>query len=184
MVGRRACCCWFLFVFCVLLCFVKLNSHTRVPIPLTSPPPLTLLPNLSLSLAPTPLSSTLLDHYTLLYFGFSACPEICPTELRKLSAVYERLSARERRSLQMVFVTCDPWRDSVRVVREYVARFHPQMRGFTGTPAQVANICRQYRVYHSKPPRGAEVDTEDADYLVDHSIFIYLMDKVGGRCSV
>ncbi|RKP07213.1 h-sco1, partial [Thamnocephalis sphaerospora] len=115
--------------------------------------------------------------YMLVYFGFTNCPDICPEEMDKMAEVVDQLDAESefKDAVTPVFITCDPQRDSVERVRDYVKEFHAKMVGLTGSHEQVAKAARAYRVYYSKPP-----DVEEGeDYLVDHSIFFYLMDPEG-----
>ena len=73
-----------------------------------------------------------------------------------------------------MMISVDPWRDTVGQIRGYVNQFHPRLIGLTGTPEQVMEACKSYRIYASKPP-----DEDDDDYLVDHSVFMFLMDPEG-----
>ena len=117
----------------------------------------------------------LLGSFSLIYFGFTNCPDICPEELDKMSSVVDAVATKHGHVINPVFVTCDPARDRVPTVAEYIADFHPRMIGLTGTYEAVKAACKAYRVYFSTPP-GADPTT---DYLVDHSIFFYLMDPEG-----
>ena len=133
----------------------------------------------------------ILGKWSLIYFGFTRCPDICPEELDKMGEVvnaigelYPKYTMRHSRLapdavhgpiVQPIFISCDPARDSVPVVKKYIAEFHPRLIGLTGTYAQVKAACKAYRVYFSTPPDASEND----DYLVDHSIFFYLMDPRG-----
>ncbi|KAJ1308470.1 hypothetical protein OPQ81_004174 [Rhizoctonia solani] len=96
-------------------------------------------------------------------------------ELDKMGEVVDAIDATHGPIVQPVFISCDPARDSVPVVKKYIAEFHPRLIGLTGTYEQVKAACRAYRVYFSTPPNASEND----DYLVDHSIFFYLMDPKG-----
>ena len=114
--------------------------------------------------------------YTLIYFGFTFCPDICPTELVKMSRVTTLIEQRNAKAkLTPIFITLDPYRDSCAQVGAYVKDFHPKMVGLTGTPAQIGKAAKKFRVYF------AEVDHEEGqdDYLVDHSIVMYLMGPDG-----
>ncbi|OBZ80838.1 Protein sco1 [Choanephora cucurbitarum] len=114
--------------------------------------------------------------FTMIYFGFTHCPDICPEELDKMAEVTDAVKAEFGEGiLRPVFITCDPLRDTEEVVREYVEDFHPDLVGFTGPADELKKVARSYRVYAYTPPN---VSPED-DYLVDHSIFIYLMDPKG-----
>jgi len=111
--------------------------------------------------------------YKLIYFGFTYCPAICPTELQKMSRVLAALEKNHPEALdtiQPLFISVDPERDSVEVMREYVRLFHPRIVGLTGTVPQIEFIKKRYRVFANK----VEDDTNQ-DYTVDHSSFTYLM---------
>ena len=114
-------------------------------------------------------------HFSVVYFGFTRCPDICPEELEKLSQAVTFISEKHGIHIIPVFITCDPMRDGVKEIAQYVKEFHPDMIGLTGTLDQVAKAAKAYRVYFSKPPNVKPGE----DYLVDHSIFFYLMDPEG-----
>ncbi|KAK2739621.1 Cu-binding protein [Onygenales sp. PD_40] len=115
--------------------------------------------------------------YSFVYFGFTHCPDICPDELDKMAAIIDLVRAKSNNQsvLRPVFITCDPARDSPEVLRKYLAEFHKGIIGLTGTYEQVKNVCKQYRVYFSTPEKVKPGE----DYLVDHSIYFYLMDPEG-----
>lgn len=114
--------------------------------------------------------------FTMIYFGFTHCPDICPEELDKMAEVVDAVKEEfGDHVLTPVFITCDPLRDTAEVVKDYVQDFHPDLIGFTGSPEELKQVARSYRVYSYTPP---DVSVDD-DYLVDHSIFIYLMDPQG-----
>jgi protein SCO1 len=103
-----------------------------------------------------------------MYFGYTFCPDVCPTTLLDLSRWIGKLGP-DADKLNYVFVTVDPQRDTPKLLHEYLSSFDKRIRGFTGTPEQIAKIASEYRVYYKKVP------TEDGGYLMDHSAMIYLM---------
>ncbi|KAL8818771.1 MAG: hypothetical protein Q9223_002673 [Gallowayella weberi] len=156
--------------------------------------------------------------FTLVYFGFTHCPDICPEELDKMSRIIDLLngpptpltapippppipsdhtvptspdpavsptttsatitsltSPTPRPLILPLFISCDPARDTPSVLKEYLSEFHPSLVGLTGTWQQVKDMCRAYRVYFSTP----EGVKPGQDYLVDHSIYFYVMDPDG-----
>ncbi|KAJ4704403.1 Protein SCO1, mitochondrial-like protein [Melia azedarach] len=110
-----------------------------------------------------------LGNWTIIYFGFTHCPDICPDELQKLAAAVDKIKEKGRIDVVPVFISVDPERDTVEQVREYVKEFHPNLIGLTGSSDEIKNVARAYRVYYMKTAE------EDSDYLVDHSIVMYLM---------
>jgi cytochrome oxidase Cu insertion factor (SCO1/SenC/PrrC family) len=110
--------------------------------------------------------------YRIVFFGFTHCPDICPTELATISAALDRLGADAAR-FRPVFVTVDPERDTPAAMAEYLASFHPSFVGLTGTPEQAA--ARAYRIYYAK---AGEADDPEA-YTMDHSSYVYLLDCDG-----
>ncbi|KAF9306612.1 Cu-binding protein [Mortierella antarctica] len=115
--------------------------------------------------------------YMLIYFGFTNCPDICPEELDKMAEVLDTVNKDPEIGdvITPIFITCDPQRDTVAEVNEYVKDFHKDLIGLTGSMDEIARVAKSYRVYFSKPPKLAEGE----DYLVDHSIFFYLMSPEG-----
>jgi protein SCO1/2 len=109
-------------------------------------------------------SGDLLGRYVLLYFGFTYCPDICPSELQKMAAVVRALERKPelRGAVAPVFISVDPARDTCEQVGAYCKDFHPDMIGLTGTPGQVAQAAKAYRVYFS------EVDRKEGDDEVDY----------------
>jgi protein SCO1/2 len=111
--------------------------------------------------------------FMLVYFGFTYCPDVCPTELGTIAAALDALEEAGER-VTPVLVTVDPERDTPAALADYVSRFHPRMVGLTGTPEQVAAVARAYRVFYAKVQRP-----EMSQYLMDHSSFIYLVGPDG-----
>ena len=107
--------------------------------------------------------------FLLVYFGFTYCPDVCPTELGTIAAALDALEDQGAR-VTPVLITVDPERDTPEALADYVSRFHPRMVGLTGTPQQIAAVARAYRVFYAKVNRP-----EMTQYLVDHSSFIYLV---------
>ncbi|KAK9289855.1 hypothetical protein L1049_008015 [Liquidambar formosana] len=110
-----------------------------------------------------------LGKWTLIYFGFTHCPDICPDELQKLAAAIDKIKEKTGIEVVPVFISVDPERDTVEQVGEYVKEFHPKLIGLTGDSDEIRKVARAYRVYYMK------TGEEDSDYLVDHSIIMYLM---------
>lgn len=118
-----------------------------------------------------------LGQWTFFYFGFVHCPEICPVELNRMSKVVDAVrSEKPSQPIKPLFVSCDPRRDSLLAIREYLSVFHPDFVGLVGTPQQVNDACKSYRIYYSIPSDSV-VETDD--YLIDHSIAIFLFDPKG-----
>ncbi|KAE8355134.1 mitochondrial metallochaperone Sco1 [Aspergillus coremiiformis] len=115
--------------------------------------------------------------YSFVYFGFTHCPDICPDELDKMAEIINNVkeATKGENVFLPVFVTCDPVRDTPEVLRSYLQEFHGGIVGLTGTYEQVKHMCKQYRVYFSTPQNV----NPGEDYLVDHSIYFYLMDPEG-----
>jgi protein SCO1/2 len=111
--------------------------------------------------------------FMLVYFGFTYCPDVCPTELGTMVAALDELGDVASR-VTPIFITVDPERDTPDAMADYVARFDPRLVGLTGTPEQIAAAARAYRVFYSKVQRP-----EMTEYLVDHSSFIYLVGPDG-----
>ena len=107
--------------------------------------------------------------FLLVYFGFTYCPDVCPTELGTIASALDALE-EQGAHVTPVLITVDPERDTPEALADYVSRFHPRMVGLTGTPQQVAAVARAYRVFYAKVNRP-----EMTQYLVDHSSFIYLV---------
>lgn len=110
----------------------------------------------------------------LLYFGYTFCPDVCPTALSALGQALAALAPDELAQVQGVFVSVDPERDTMEVLNVYAPFFHPHIVGASGTPAQVAEVARRYGVSYMR-----QKSVDDRPYTVDHSSFTYLIDREG-----
>jgi protein SCO1/2 len=112
--------------------------------------------------------------WLLVYFGYTYCPDVCPTTLTEISAAMDKLGPRADK-LRPVFITVDPRRDTPDVMKAYVAGFHPRLLGLTGTAGQIATVASEYKVYYAEHRTGPGPN----DYSMDHSSLLYLMDPNG-----
>jgi protein SCO1/2 len=108
----------------------------------------------------------------IVFFGFTRCPDICPTTVSDVSSWLQALGP-EGKEIKALFISIDPERDSVASLKDYLSSFSDQIIGLTGTPDEIAQVAREYRVYYAKHP------LKDGDYTMDHSAVIYLMDREG-----
>jgi protein SCO1/2 len=113
--------------------------------------------------------------YMLIFFGFTFCPDVCPTELQIMAGAIDRLGDKGA-DVVPVFVTVDPDRDTPEALARYVQQFHPRLVGLTGTHEQIAAIAKAYRVYYQKVK---EEGAPDDSYTMDHSSVAYLMGPDG-----
>ena len=107
---------------------------------------------------------------TVLLFGFTHCPEVCPTALLNLSVVLDRLG-EDRSLVQIAFITVDPERDTLEVLRDYTDSFGPNFVGLTGAPDAIRQVAKAFKVFFQK------IRLPDGDYTIDHSVAIYVLDK-------
>jgi protein SCO1/2 len=112
--------------------------------------------------------------YLLVYFGYTFCPDVCPTTLNSVADALDKMGAKANR-VQPLFVTVDPKRDTPSVVKQYAAAFSPRLVGLTGSPEQIAAAAKAYRVYYAEHRTGPGPD----DYSMDHSSVLYLMGPDG-----
>ena len=108
----------------------------------------------------------------LVFFGFTHCPDACPTTLLEISEIMRELGSDADRTAAL-FITVDPGRDTPEALKEYLSSFDPHVRGLSGDSADVAAVAKAYRVYYRKIP------LDDGDYTMDHTAIVYLMDKEG-----
>lgn len=111
--------------------------------------------------------------YMLVYFGYTFCPDVCPTTLSEVAAAIAKLPPAEADKLQPLFITIDPQRDTPKVVKDYATAFSPRMIGLTGSAEQVAAAERAYKVYAAKAPGEGDA------YTMDHTSIVYLMGPDG-----
>ncbi|WP_158670372.1 SCO family protein [Bradyrhizobium guangdongense] len=109
---------------------------------------------------------------TLIFFGYTHCPDVCPTSLFELSEVLRALG-KDADKVNAVFISVDPERDTPATMKDYLSSFDPHLEGLSGDPAETAKVITSYRVYAKKVP------TKDGDYTMDHTALIYLMDRDG-----
>ena len=112
--------------------------------------------------------------WQLVFFGFTYCPDICPTTLSTVSAVMEGLGS-DGELITPLFITVDPERDTPEVMADYITNFDPRIIGLTGSPGQIDTAAKAFRVYYSKVENVGAPD----DYTMDHSAFLYLMGPSG-----
>lgn len=109
---------------------------------------------------------------SLIFFGFTHCPDVCPTSLFEISEVLRSLGPDAGR-VNAYFISVDPERDTVAVMKDYLSSFDPHLKGLTGAPDAIAQALTGFRVYAKKVPQ------KDGDYTMDHTALIYLMDRKG-----
>ena len=110
----------------------------------------------------------------VLFFGFTHCPDVCPTTLAEFNAVLAQLDEAAAQRVQVLFVTVDPERDTPEVLRDYVTAFNPEFLGLTGTPEQIADVAREFRIIYKKVE-----GSRPGQYSVDHSAGTYIFDPQG-----
>ncbi|MCK1425472.1 SCO family protein [Bradyrhizobium sp. 180] len=109
---------------------------------------------------------------TLIFFGYTHCPDVCPTSLFEISEVL-RAMGKDADKVNAIFISVDPERDTPAAMKDYLSSFDPHLEGLSGDPAEIAKVITSYRVYAKKVP------TKDGDYTMDHTALIYLMDRDG-----
>lgn len=113
------------------------------------------------------------DTYKILYFGFTFCPDVCPTGMSKISNALNTLPKETQDKIQPLFITVDPARDTTEILKTYTPLFYPRFIGLTGTDEQIEHMKKLYKVFAAK-----EGDS-NTDYMINHSAFTYLLDPEG-----
>ena len=119
----------------------------------------------------TVTQNALLGHPTLVFFGYTHCPDVCPTTLADMSAMFKALGDDDK--ARALFITVDPQRDTPVVLKDYMTSFDPRITALTGTPEEIKTVERAYKVYAKAVP------DKDGTYTMDHTAITYLMDKDG-----
>jgi cytochrome oxidase Cu insertion factor (SCO1/SenC/PrrC family) len=117
---------------------------------------------------------TFAGKYMMVFFGFTHCQDVCPTELQVMSVAMQQLGA-DADKIVPIFVSVDPDRDNAAVMAEYVKAFDPRLQGLTGTPTQIASMAKAYHAFYKKVPNEKNPD----DYEMDHATIIYLIGPDG-----
>ena len=114
------------------------------------------------------------DKVRLIFFGYTSCPDICPTSLALISSSLKQLTPQELAQVQVFFISVDPERDTAKKLADYTKYFHPSILGVTGTTAEIDRVVKQYGTLYRK------VESDSAmGYLVDHSASVYVIDQKG-----
>jgi protein SCO1/2 len=109
---------------------------------------------------------------SLIFFGFTHCPDVCPTTLFEISEVL-RVMGGDADRVNAYYISVDPERDTSAAMKDYLSSFDPRLKGLTGNPDQIAKVLSEYRVYAKKVP------LKDGDYTMDHTALVYLMNRDG-----
>jgi protein SCO1 len=157
----------FLFVIAIAL---VVDGQLIIAAPVTIGGPFTL----TATDGTTVTDGTYKGKWLLVYFGYTSCPNTCPTMLMEIGTALATLGA-DAGKLQPLFITVDPQRDTAELLREYLQSFDPRIIGLTGTPKQIADAAQEYGVYYAPHRIGAGAE----DYVIDHSSYLYLMDPRG-----
>jgi protein SCO1/2 len=148
--------------------FGQLLSHSTAPDPISIGGPFELVDQEGRTVTDKMFSG----RPSAVFFGYTSCPDICPTTLMDLSNWLKALGSRADR-LNVLFISIDPQRDTPAHLREFLSSFDPRIRGLTGSDTQIDAVAKEFRVYYKR------VDESDGSYLMDHTGAIYLMDENG-----
>lgn len=127
-------------------------------------------------------SDELAGKYRLVYFGFTFCPDVCPTDLQTIGAAmrqFEEKNPQQAERVRPIFITVDPVRDTPEVMRRYTSNFHPRILGLTGSEEEIAQVARAHGIHFSRAPAS-----ESGDYLVDHARMIVLYGPQGEPIAI
>ena len=161
------------FVVGLILCFsVVLLVTGRGPAPIAAPAAIGGPFKLTDQNGQTITDGDLKGHPFLVFFGFTNCPEVCPTALFDISEIFTALGS-DADKINALFITVDPERDTPAKLKDYLSSFNPRLKGVGGDADALAAVAKAYRVYYKKVP------LKDGDYTMDHTAFIYLMDRNG-----
>ena len=161
------------FVVGLILCFsVVLLVTGRGPAPIAAPAAIGGPFKLTDQNGQTITDGDLKGHPFLVFFGFTNCPEVCPTALFDISEIFTALGS-DADKLNALFITVDPERDTPAKLKDYLSSFNPRLKGVGGDADALAAVAKAYRVYYKKVP------LKDGDYTMDHTAIVYLMDKDG-----
>lgn len=116
----------------------------------------------------------------VLYFGYTLCPDVCPTSLAMIGQAFRSLQSDELKQVQGIFVSVDPQRDTLARLASYTPYFHKEIMGITGTPAQVADVAKLYGVVYHR----VVDNSSPKNYIVDHTSFIYVIDRSGHLAKI
>jgi protein SCO1/2 len=156
-------------VFAMTLTMNRLPAQATA-LPVTVGGPFTLMT----SDGATVTDQTYRGKWLLVYFGYTFCPDTCPTMLNEIGTALEKFGP-DAAKLQPLFITVDPQRDTPELLGKYVRSFDSRIIGLTGDPRQIAAVAQEYGAYYAPHKTGAGGE----DYLIDHSSYIYLMDPQG-----
>ncbi len=118
--------------------------------------------------------------YLLIYFGYTFCPDACPTELLVVGQALDQMDKAQADKVQPIFITIDPARDTAQKLADYVPSFHPRLVGLTGSDADIAEVAKEYKVYYAK----SEASQNATDYVMDHSSYVYLVNPDGKTIGI
>ena len=138
------------------------------------------MPDLSILASATPIDQTVYaDKYVLLAFGYTYCPDVCPTTMSRLKRTLSLLSETQANQVQVILISVDPERDTPEKLAAYAASFHPSFIGLGGSLEQIKSITEPLGIYHARADSSDQVAT-DGGYIVDHTAYILAREPNGG----